>query len=174
MGIYDNAPDGRNKAWLPPEEFARAKFALVLDGGTTADRLASVLRGGQLVMLEDSSPLFSHYYGALLPWKHYVPVGRDSYHDIFDIARFLIKNDELAKRIAEDGQHFGQTYLNREASECYTKKFLEVLSSLFTYKPRPLGPLAISLREAIELVEADRTWMERHPEPLQDEDPNDS
>ncbi|KAK9845094.1 hypothetical protein WJX74_010503 [Apatococcus lobatus] len=174
VGIYENAPDGKNKAWLHPEDNARAKFALVLDGGTTADRLASVLRGGQLVMLEDDSPLFSHYYAALKPWKHYVPVGRESYDDIFDIARFLVKNDKLARRIAEEGQQFGHKYLTKEASECYTKKFLEVLSSLFTYKPRPLGPLAISLRDAIELVEADRIWMEQHPEPVQDEDPDES
>ncbi|KAK9862161.1 hypothetical protein WJX84_000266 [Apatococcus fuscideae] len=74
----------------------------------------------------------------------------------------------------EEGQQFGHKYLTKEASECYTKKFLEVLSSLFTYKPRPLGPLAISLRDAIELVEADRIWMEQHPEPVQDEDPDES
>ena len=47
---------------------------------------------------------------------------------------------------------------------CYTKRMLEVLGSLFTYKPRPLGPLAITLREAVEMTEADRVWMQEYPE----------
>lgn len=116
-------------------------------------------------MLEDHSPLFSHFYGAMQPWKHYVPIGRDSYDDIFGIARFLVKHDDLARKIAEQGQQFGLKYLTRHASECYTRKMLEVLGSLMTYKPRPLGPKAITLRKAIELAEADRVWMQENPEP---------
>ncbi len=153
------------KERLSSAELARAKFALCIDGGTTANRLPALLKGGQLALLEDTSPLFSHFYPAMQPWVHYVPVGRDSYDDIFDTARFLVKNDDIARDIAARGQQFALTYLTAKASMCYTYKFLTTLGSLMTYTPRPLPPQAITLRDAIELVEADQLWMATNPEP---------
>ncbi len=153
------------KDWMDPAELAKAKYALCLDGGTTANRLSTLLKGGQLAMMEDSSPLFSHFYGALQPWVHYVPIGRDSYDDIFGTARWLTKHDDLARNIAEQGQAFGRKYLTQEASFCYTRKMLEELGQLYTYKPRPLPPQAITLRETVDLVEADNLWMKANPEP---------
>ena len=168
VGLTGWTPDwvkSQAKEWTDPKDLARAKFALCLDGGTTANRLPALLKGGQLVMLEQTSPLFSHFYAAMQPWVHYVPIGRDSYDDIFDIARILVANDGPARSIAEAGQAFARKYLVREASDCYTKKMLETLGSLVKYPLRPLSPQAITLRKAIELAEADRVWMQTVPEP---------
>ncbi len=171
VGLVGWTPDWvkeKPKEWMSPEDLEKAKYALCIDGGSTSGRLPSLLKGGQLVMLEDTSPLFSHFYDALRPWVHYVPVGRESYDDIFGIARWLTKHDNFAHRIAEQGQAFARKYLTQEASMCYTRKMLEELSQLFTYKPRPLPPQAITLREAVNMLQADMDWMRANPEP-QDE-----
>ena len=165
VGLYAGAgSDLKPKPQVSRDELAKSKYALVLDGATTANRLPDIMKAGQLVLLEDYSPMFSHFYGAMQPWKHYVPIGRDSYADIFGTVRFLIDNDELARSIAEAGQQFALRYLKRDSSECYTRHMLQTLGRLYRYKPRPLPPSAIMLRQAIELVEKDRVWMGQNPE----------
>ena len=68
------------------------------------------------------------------------------------------------RSIALEGQQFALKFLKRDASECYTRRMLQVLGSLMRYKPRPLPPSAITLRHAIELVEQDRVWLQSHLE----------
>ena len=164
VGLYSGVEDP--KPWASTEYLNSAKFRLVLDGASIANRLPEVLRNsGQVILLEDFSPNVAHWYAALQPWVHYVPIGRENYEDIFDVLKFLIKHDDLAQNIARQGRDFGLRYLHPVASECYTKKMFQELSALYTYKPRSPGTQAVTLRHALEVVEKDRVWMNENPEP---------
>ncbi len=156
VGIYRGAPDGQDANLVSSQQLATAKFALCLDGATIAWRLPGLLRGGQLVMLDDTSPMYGYYYEALQPWVHYVPVSRDAYEDIFNVTRFLIANDHLAQSIADNGREFALQYLTRESALCYTKKMLDTYSSLIRFTPRPPSSRSVSLRDAIAQVDLEQ------------------
>ena len=162
VGIYAYAPDGHDAPWTDPKDLAQSKFALCLDGATIAWRLPALLRSGQLVMLDDTSAAIGHWYQALQPWVHYVPIASDSYEDIFNTTKFLIANDDLAQSIAENGRRFARELITPLSSECYIKKMLETYASLMRFTPRPLGPNAIPLTKAVELIESDLEWLEQH------------
>lgn len=149
VGIYNNAPDGQNAKIKTKDELLRAKFALSLDGSTLAGRLPALLAGGQVVLLDDTSPLYGHFYQALRPWVHFVPISRESYAEIFTVTRFLIEHDELAQSIAEQGREFALKYTTRKAAICYIQMMLHAYGDLMQYVPRPPGVRSVSLRDAI-------------------------
>ena len=164
VGIYSGAPDGKNAPLSNPAELLQAKFVLCLDGSTLAGRLPGLLRAGQLVLRDDTSPLYGHFYEAMRPWVHYVPIARDSFADIFAVTQFLIANDALAEKIALEGQKFALKYTTREAAFCYIKSMLDTFATLMRHTPRPPGRRSVSLQEAIAQLgmEMKRTAAQEH------------
>ena len=150
VGIYLHAPDGQNAPKISSEKLNEAKFALCLDGSTVALRLPELLRSGQLVMLDDTSPMFGYFYAAMQPWVHYVPIARDSFEDIFNVTRFLLANDALAQTIAQAGREFALRYVTPTAAMCYTKRMLDTYASLMMFTPRPLGPRALKMSDVVQ------------------------
>ena len=148
VGLYNGAPD-KNVPRMTPDELARAKYALVLDGSVTADRLRSVLAGGQAVILDQHSAEFTWWYDAMQPWVHYLPIG-DQYKDIFALARFLETHDTLASEIAANGRQLANA-VSRQHGLCYTRFLLEEYAKLLTFKPH-IGKVAVPLRDGLRAI----------------------
>ena len=132
-----------------PEQQARAKYALVLDGAAYAYRLRNVLLGGQAVIMDAQSAQYGWFYPALKPWVHYIPLG-DQYKTIFELMRFLEAHDSLAADIAANGRVMGQA-INRDTGFCYSRFLLEEYAKLLTFKPR-VGKRAVLLKEGLSLL----------------------
>jgi hypothetical protein len=78
------------------------KYVISIDGW-----VSSWLRG-PMILLSGSVPIIVEteytplYFEAWIPWIHYVPVKNDL-SDLITQIKWLIKNDDKAKEIAENG-----------------------------------------------------------------------
>jgi len=108
------------------------KFVVVLtgaDGYATADRLAAFLaHSGAVVMIQEHS--FAYTFSSYLkPWVHYVPLSYTT-ADIISKLEFLINNDNIARRIAQNSRNFGISHLRYEDYLCYTASALSAISKV--------------------------------------------
>lgn len=93
------------------------KYLVNVDGFVAAYRLAHLLMGNSLVFKQES-PYYEHYYKALKPWKHYVPVERDL-SDLLEKIEWAKANDEEAQRIVKRANRFVQKHLYPKDIFCY-------------------------------------------------------
>ncbi|KAL7416282.1 hypothetical protein BDY24DRAFT_228692 [Mrakia frigida] len=85
------------------------KYVLVFDG----DDPTAAFESGSLIL--HSSPLgLSAWQTKAIPWHDYIPVSPD-FSDLPSIVLFLRANDDVAERIAANGQAFGRKVLTKEA-----------------------------------------------------------
>lgn len=90
-----------------PERYIPGKFKYVVvpDGMgslSTSSRLLNVLGHCQCVVLLVNSVLQFHFSGKLIPWVHYVPLSTSG-ADLAAKVRYLVENDKIAEKIAENG-----------------------------------------------------------------------
>lgn len=90
--------------WVPFDDFAERKFAVHIDGNSSAAGFFEKLCLGCCVLRVESG--FQQWFEArIAPWIHYVPVRPDA-SDILEKALFLRANPDLAERIAQAGFAF--------------------------------------------------------------------
>ncbi|SCV72205.1 BQ2448_4899 [Microbotryum intermedium] len=110
----------RGFGWNEANEY---KYQLDLDGNAWSGRFHRLLSANQAIL---KSTIFPEWYSNWIqPWVHYIPVKVD-YTDLFDIMAFFAgdlrgenAHDDLAQRIARQGQEFAQTHWRYADMEAY-------------------------------------------------------
>ncbi len=98
---------------LTPEQQARFKYIVHVDGHVSAFRLSYELKSGSVLLLQDS-PWRMWFRKFLQPYVHYVPVKEDL-SDVLDQIRWCRAHDDECRAIAQNAREFYDTYLGREA-----------------------------------------------------------
>ena len=83
-------------------ETLQFKYLLDIDGNSVSwTRLPFIMAAGSVALKVDSD--FSQYfYGAIKPYRDYVPV-KDDMSDLVDQVLWLKQNDQIAREIQENG-----------------------------------------------------------------------
>ncbi|XP_029458329.1 protein O-glucosyltransferase 3 isoform X1 [Rhinatrema bivittatum] len=123
-------------------DFFKYKYQVNVDGTVAAYRFPYLMLGDSLVLKQDS-PYYEHFYHALKPWKHYVPINR-SLRDLLEQVEWAKANDDEAKRIAREGQLLARELLQPHRLYCYVYKVFQ------TYAKRQIS--APEIRAGMELV----------------------
>jgi len=120
------------------DQFAH-KFIISIDGnGATCSRVVIALRSHSTLLKYDS-PHVLHYFSALIPWLHYVPISSDDdVQLVIDIER---RSPGTFEFIAEAGRRFADTYLTRYRTMQYTAWLFQAYSASFAPSPDEGEPI---------------------------------
>ncbi|XP_075402673.1 protein O-glucosyltransferase 3 isoform X1 [Tenrec ecaudatus] len=115
-------------------DFFKYKYQVNVDGTVAAYRFPYLMLGDSLVLKQDS-PYYEHFYTALTPWKHYVPIKRNL-SDLLEKVKWAKENDEEAKKIAKEGQLTARELLQPHRLYCYSYRVLQEYAALQSGKPK--------------------------------------
>jgi hypothetical protein len=119
LGIND-----KHCAW--PEQFQH-RFILSLDGnGATCSRVVIGLLS-QAALVKYNSPHQLYYFGALVPWRHYVPVASDA--EVIAIVNAERRHPGIFENVAEAGRSFARRYLGRNGVCAYSVELMHLYAS---------------------------------------------
>ncbi|XP_047128293.1 protein O-glucosyltransferase 2 isoform X1 [Hydra vulgaris] len=104
-------------------DFFKYKYQLNIDGTVAAYRLPYLLAGDSVVLKQDSK-YYEHFYGDLIPMKHYIPFNSDL-SNLEEKVLWAIQNDEKAQKIALEGQRYARDNLLSDKLYCYTYLLLK-------------------------------------------------
>lgn len=147
---------GVNNAHCSWAEQFQSRLILSLDGnGATCSRVAIGLLS-QAALVKYDSPHLLYYFGALVPWRHFIPVAEDA--DVIAIVEAERRHPLLFESVAREGRVFARRYLNRAAVCGYTAAVMRLYQSLLADGPKlrePAGRAApetqAALRPLLEL-----------------------
>jgi hypothetical protein len=96
---------GLMRPFVPAAEFRRYKYQVDIDGNTNSwpGLFQKLLTGSPVLKVASPEGYRQWYYDRLRPWINFVPVVSDM-SDLVDKIRWLIKHDDTARRIGENGQ----------------------------------------------------------------------
>ncbi|XP_012782423.2 protein O-glucosyltransferase 3 [Ochotona princeps] len=115
-------------------DFFKYKYQVNVDGTVAAYRYPYLMLGDSLVLKQDS-PYYEHFYMALKPWKHYVPVKRNL-SDVLEKVKWAKENDEEAEKIAKAGQLTARELLQPHRLYCYYYSVLQEYAKRQSSKPK--------------------------------------
>lgn len=127
---------------------------LLLHAACQAYKLQQLLAVGSVV-LHPASTWRAYFYGALLPYVHYVPLWRAAEDDVIPTLRWLKRHDRVARRIGATGRRLACEHLAQSGRLCYWRRLLRAYGELtdsvvsLAERPRafPLARLNIMCRE---------------------------
>jgi hypothetical protein len=127
---------------------------LLLHAAYQAYKLQQLLAVGSVV-LHPASTWRAYFYGALLPYVHYVPLWRAAEDDVLPTLRWLKRHDRVARRIGATGRRLACEHLTQSGRLCYWRRLLRAYGELtdsvasLAERPRafPLARLNIMCRE---------------------------
>eukprot|EP00039_Didymoeca_costata_P012087 m.172888 g.172888 ORF g.172888 m.172888 type:complete len:530 (-) comp15378_c0_seq2:937-2526(-) len=93
------------------------KYQLNIDGTVAAYRFPALIAGNSVV-IKQYSDYYEHFYKALHPWEHFIPVNRDL-SDLKEKLEWAKKNDAKAEQIAINARNFARKHLRVEDVYCY-------------------------------------------------------
>ncbi|XP_030895483.1 protein O-glucosyltransferase 3 isoform X4 [Leptonychotes weddellii] len=123
-------------------DFFKYKYQVNVDGTVAAYRYPYLMLGDSLVLKQDST-YYEHFYVALKPWKHYVPIKRNL-SDLLEKVKWAKENDEEAKKIAKEGQLAARELLQPHRVYCYYYRVLQKYAERQSSRPE--------IRDGMELV----------------------
>nr|XP_055160692.1 protein O-glucosyltransferase 3 isoform X7 [Nyctereutes procyonoides] len=123
-------------------DFFKYKYQVNVDGTVAAYRYPYLMLGNSLVLKQDSK-YYEHFYMALKPWKHYVPIKRNL-SDLLEKIKWAKENDEEAQKIAKDGQLAARDLLQPHRLYCYYYRVLQKYAERQSSRPK--------IRDGMELV----------------------
>ncbi|XP_027961805.1 protein O-glucosyltransferase 3 isoform X3 [Eumetopias jubatus] len=123
-------------------DFFKYKYQVNVDGTVAAYRYPYLMLGDSLVLKQDST-YYEHFYMALKPWKHYVPIKRNL-SDLLEKVKWAKENDEEAKKIAKEGQLAARELLQPHRVYCYYYRVLQKYAERQSSRPE--------IRDKMELV----------------------
>ncbi|KAM8977647.1 protein O-glucosyltransferase 3 [Pelodytes ibericus] len=104
-------------------DFFKFKYQVNVDGTVAAYRFPYLMLGDSLV-LKQVSPYYEHFYSALKPGKHYIPVKRNL-GDLIEKIQWAKENDEEARKIVKEGQALARELLQPHRLYCYYYKVFQ-------------------------------------------------
>ena len=115
------AGDGRTATWA---EQLRHRFLISVDGnGAACSRVARALLSNS-VLLKFESPHVLHYFSAMQPWRHYVPIATET--EVEDVLQAEAAHPGLFAPVAAAGRRFAETLLSQAAGHRYTAELLRL------------------------------------------------
>lgn len=93
------------------------KYQLSIDGTVAAYRMPALLAGNAVVMKQQSN-YYEHFYSALAPWQHYIPLSADV-SDLPNKLQWARDNDRAAEQIGRRARLFARQHLRVEDVYCY-------------------------------------------------------
>ncbi len=87
-----------------------------------------------LLFCSSASPHTEHFYHALVPWVHFVPV-QENLLDLVDKIKWAKSNPEKARAIAEAGRKFVLSSLSTGSVACYWWTLLSQMKSMLKFTP---------------------------------------
>lgn len=114
---------------------SRFKYVIDVDGGLGSSRKPGILSSGSLLLSADS-PWYTYYEPLLEPYRHYIPVDR-WLRDLHDVVKWAQKNDQVAKRMMEEGRAFEAKFLTVAASKQYMAILLNEYAGKLLKDPVP-------------------------------------
>jgi len=124
---------GKKKNREPFSTAFKNKYQLNIDGTVAAYRLPALLAGNSVV-LKQQSDYYEHFYKALQPWVHFVPLKRDL-SDLGERMKWLKANDDEAEAIGRRGRLLAREHLRIEDVYCYHLLALEQFAALSLFDP---------------------------------------
>ena len=113
---------------LPWSEAYAHRYLLSMDGnGATCSRVALALRSNG-VLVKYASDHLLHYFDALTPWRHYLPVGSDA--EVMRVMDLCARHPWLAEQVAREGQDFYREHLEPEPLGCYMRGLLDAYAGM--------------------------------------------
>lgn len=112
-------------------EYIRSRYLLYLPGNICSERLPKLFLSGSLVFLVDDWIVDELFKLLLRPWVHYVPVRADG-TDVVAKVVWAIKNDDMARAIAERGLHRARFILSCKMPLVFTALFLDRYAQVFS------------------------------------------
>lgn len=128
------------------------RFILSMDGnGATCSRVAIGLLS-HAALMKYASPHQLYYFGAMVPWRHFIPIEQDE--DVPAIVEAERRHPMMFAQVAEEGRAFARRYLGRAGTCSYGAELLSLYQSCLSYKPGRPAPGAGERSEApLPLVE---------------------
>jgi protein glucosyltransferase len=128
------------------EDHCQWKYLVNFKGVAASFRHKHLFLCGSLVF-HVGDEWYEHYYGALKPWVHYVPIRADS-RDLEPLLRFFREHDEVARELAAAGAAVLWNQLRMIDVEDYWETLLARYSNLLrwdvTVSMLPAGMLRCS------------------------------
>lgn len=130
---------------LTPEEQAKFKYIVNIDGHVSAFRLSLELSMGCVILLVNSP--YSMWYRKLLqPWVHYVPV-KENLSDLLERVEWCQNNDSKCKEIATNALNFYKKYLQKDGALDYMQKILfDIKKKAGIYLYNEITPLDVQIK----------------------------
>lgn len=130
------------KAPLQPfSSFFKNKYLLNIDGTVAAYRFGAMLAGNSLAFKQDSH-YYEHFYHALKPWVHYVPVQADL-SDMLQQVEWAKAHDNKAQEMMTAARDFARRHLRMEDIYCYHFLALESFAKLLKFQPIVHGDMEL-------------------------------
>ncbi|XP_068123016.1 protein O-glucosyltransferase 3 [Hyperolius riggenbachi] len=114
-------------------DFFKYKYQVNVDGTVAAYRFPYLMLGDSLV-LKQASPYYEHFYTALKPGKHFIPIKR-SLSDLMDKIHWAKETDDEVRRIAKEGQTLARELLQPHRLYCYYYKVFEMYAKRQSSRP---------------------------------------
>ncbi len=133
---------------MSPQDQAKYKYLVNVDGHVAAYRLSLELESGTCILLANSKYRL-WYRDMLKPFVHYVPVKHDL-SDLIEKIKWCKNNDDKCKKISENAMEFAKTYLTKDGILDYLQKLLfdlKKVNGIYLYN-------SISLQNLQELNES--------------------
>jgi hypothetical protein len=116
------------KKYVSFEKALNFKYLLVVDGNTWPSRIQNYLKTNSVILY---SGIFIDYYLSYLePWVHYVPV-RTDLADLEEKIDWLLANDDMANKIAQNAKTLMVKLGSKEQMECYTGLLMQEYGRLY-------------------------------------------
>jgi hypothetical protein len=107
--IYE--PKIKTVNFMTLQEQSNYKYIIHIDGNVAAYRLLTTMMTSSLILRVTSEyTLWCDKY--LIPYVHYIPVKNVS--ELPEILKWCMSNDEICKKISENGTHIASTLLTKE------------------------------------------------------------
>lgn len=108
--------------WMPLDDFVNRKFAVHIDGNSSAAGYFEKFCLGCCV-LRIESRYEQWFEPRLKPWVHFVPISRDA-ADVVDKVEFLQRNEKLAERIAQSSFEFAMQATYPEEASFFVRELV--------------------------------------------------
>ena len=139
------------KNYISPEEQAKYKYVINVDGHVASFRLSRELQYGMCVLLVKSK--FKLWYKNILePFVHYVPVNEDL-SDLIEKIKWCQENDDKCKEIAKNSLEFSKKYLTKNGILDYLQKILVELKTVNgVYIYNKVTPTQIQYKKELKIL----------------------
>lgn len=118
------------------EDHCKYKYLFNFRGVAASFRFKHLFLCGSLV-LHVGDEWLEFFYPALKPWIHYVPISTQATSsELEEVINFLMANDDIASKIAKNGQDFIRNWLKMKHVEAYWKTLLTKYVKKLSFDPK--------------------------------------